>query len=65
MSDLATQDREARKVWKTAFFAAYHAIGTNNQTSAVQELKKASTVYFTINQKAIAAGVDYDPRKEK
>ena len=65
MSSLALRDREARKVWKEAFFDAYAAIGTPSQAEAVRALGEVASVYLTINQEAKAAGVDYDPRKAK
>ena len=60
--ELAAADRRARRRWKKAFFEAYAAFGTATFTAARYRLGRISTVYLSINTRAIAAGVAYDPR---
>ncbi len=66
-SELAQRDREAREAWKKSFLRAWEALGGEvaGERRALEELSHARAAYLAAHKRAAAAGVAYDPRKER
>lgn len=64
-SELARRDRATRQVWKEAFKKAWLALGSEGEAAALEELSLARAAYLREHKRAAAAGVAYDPRKER